>query len=69
MEILHTKDAMKEALKVMSLQLWTASGVLQKRHKENRHETIKETWQISTHEFEAADGALFYGWFRKVGTV
>jgi hypothetical protein len=57
---------MKEALKVLSLQLWSASGALKKRHKENSDESIKETWQISTHEFEATGGALFHGWFRKV---
>ncbi len=57
---------MKEALKVLSLQLWSASGALKKRHKENSLQAIKETWEISTHEFEATDGILFYGWFRRV---
>ena len=57
---------MTEALKVVSLQLWSASGALKMRHKENNHEAIKETWEISTHEFEATNGALFHGWFQKV---
>jgi hypothetical protein len=65
-EILHPKEAMKEALKVLSLQLWCASGALKNRHKENNNEAIKETWQISSHEFEGTNGSLFYGWFRKV---
>jgi hypothetical protein len=65
-EILHPKEAMHEALKVLSSQLWAASGALRIRNKDVYNETIKETWHISSHEFEETNGAIFYGWFRKV---
>ncbi len=56
-------------MKVLSLQLWSDSGELKKRHKENNQEEIKETWQIFIHEFEATNGALFYGWFQQVCSI
>ncbi len=60
---------MKEALKVLSSQLWSASGALKNRHKDNSHDTIKETWHISSHEFEGTNGALFHGWFQQVPPI
>ena len=64
-EILHPRDAMKEALKVLSSQLWSQQGTLRQRLNSNPG----EAWHVGTHEFEATQGALFHGWFRKVSQL
>jgi hypothetical protein len=64
-EILQPRDAMQEAFKVLSAQLWSQNGTLKQRLKSNPG----EAWHVGTHEFEGTQGALFYGWFRKVGPL
>ena len=61
-EILDPRDAMKEALKVLSAQLWSKNGALSQRLTTHPG----EAWHTGTHEFEATQGCLFHGWFRKV---